>query len=256
MSAPGRLLYLNFRFIYRVSQWFRRRFSPAGLLVLGGVVASGIFGIDTRQSLAFQVFAITVSLLVLAIIGTLFLKGNFRFHRRLPEYGTVTRPMKYQVTIDNLDDNAYRDVLFRDELSSRFPAYEDFRLAKDPEDLRRNWLDRKLGYPRLMSLIRNYRGGSLPLQGIDVIPARDEKDVEVTLQDGVLSLKGEKKEEHEEKEKERYLYERSYGAFQRSFTLPSTVDETKVKAEFTEGVLKITLPKSGQPRGRKIEIGG
>lgn len=193
MSAAGRLLYLNFRFIYRVSQWFRRRFSPAGLLVLGGVVASGIFGIDTRQSLAFQVFAITVSLLVLSIIGSLFLKGNFRFHRRLPEYGTVTRPVKYKVTIDNLEDHAYRDVLFRDELSSRFPDYEDFRHAKDPEDRRRNWLDRKLGYPRLMSLIRNHRGGSLPLHCVDVIPARDEKEVEVEftpLRRGYLQFTG------------------------------------------------------------------
>jgi HSP20 family protein len=88
------------------------------------------------------------------------------------------------------------------------------------------------------------------------MPGMKKEDVDIELENNVLTLKGEKKEEHEEKEKERYLYERSYGSFQRSFTLPSTVDETKVTAEFTEGVLKVTLPKSGQPRGRKIEIGG
>ena len=193
MSAPGRLLYLNFRFIYRVSQWFRQRFSPAGLLILGGVIASGIFGIDTRQSLAFQVFAITLTLLILSVIATLFIKGDFRFHRRLPEYGTAGVPLRYKVIIDNLGAAPARDVLFRDQLANRFPEYEEFRRAKDPLDRRRNWLDRKIGYPRLMSLLRRNRGGSLPLQGVDVIPARDEREVEVEftpLRRGYLQFTG------------------------------------------------------------------
>lgn len=88
------------------------------------------------------------------------------------------------------------------------------------------------------------------------LPGMKKEDVEIEIEGNVLTLSGEKKEEKEEKEKERYLYESSYGAFQRSFTLPTAVKEDQVKAEFKDGVLRVTLPKSGQPRGKKIEIGG
>ena len=88
------------------------------------------------------------------------------------------------------------------------------------------------------------------------LPGMKRDEVEIEIEGNVLTLKGEKKEETEEKEKEHYLYECSYGAFQRSFTLPTTVKEDQVKAEFSEGVLRITLPKSGEPRGKKIEIAG
>lgn len=87
------------------------------------------------------------------------------------------------------------------------------------------------------------------------LPGLKREHVEIELENNVLTLKGEKKEEREEKEKEMYLYERSYGAFQRSFTLPVAVKEDQVRAEFHDGVLRIHLPKSEQARGKKIPIG-
>lgn len=88
------------------------------------------------------------------------------------------------------------------------------------------------------------------------LPGMSKDDVDVEIDGNVLTLKGEKREEKEEKEKERYLYECSYGSFQRSFTLPTEVNADAVKAEFKNGVLKITLPKTGEPRGKKIHIAG
>lgn len=76
------------------------------------------------------------------------------------------------------------------------------------------------------------------------VPGVDEKDIEVTLQDGVLTIHGEKKEEKEEREKDRYYYERVFGSFRRSIPLPAEIDESKVSAELKKGVLHITLPKS------------
>lgn len=75
------------------------------------------------------------------------------------------------------------------------------------------------------------------------LPGIDEKDVSVTLNNGVLTLKGDKKSEREEKKDDYHLTERSYGSFQRSFQLADAVDADKVKASFDKGVLKITLPK-------------
>lgn len=88
------------------------------------------------------------------------------------------------------------------------------------------------------------------------LPGIDEKDVEVTLADNRLTIKGEKKEEKEEKDENRHLVERSYGSFQRSFTLPSEVESGKIKADFNKGVLTITVPKSAKSKSsvKKIAV--
>jgi HSP20 family protein len=76
------------------------------------------------------------------------------------------------------------------------------------------------------------------------LPGMDEKDIEVKLAEGVLSIKGEKKEEKEERAKDRYLSERRYGSFQRTFRVPDGVDTDKITAEFKNGVLTVSLPKA------------
>jgi len=90
------------------------------------------------------------------------------------------------------------------------------------------------------------------------LPGMTEKNVEVSFEDDTLTLRGEKTEERKEGDgdKKYHLYERTYGAFQRSFTLPRIVEGDKVSAEFKNGVLTITLPKTAQAKakGRVIPI--
>lgn len=89
------------------------------------------------------------------------------------------------------------------------------------------------------------------------LPGLEKKDVEIVVDEGVLTLRGEKIEEKkEEEDKKLHLYERTYGAFQRSFALPRTVDPAKITAEFEKGVLKVFLPKTveAKAKGRKVEI--
>src|SRR5262245_6105100 len=88
------------------------------------------------------------------------------------------------------------------------------------------------------------------------LPGVDEKDVSVTLAGGILTIKGEKKQEREEKSDNYHLAERSFGAFERSLHLPDTVDDSKVEARFEKGVLKITAAKKPEAvkAERKIDI--
>lgn len=88
------------------------------------------------------------------------------------------------------------------------------------------------------------------------LPGMSEKDIELTMSDGMLTLKGEKKQESETKGKNYYMSERAYGSFQRSFTVPEGVDRDKVAAEFAKGVLTITLPKKPEAKVQptKIEV--
>jgi HSP20 family protein len=88
------------------------------------------------------------------------------------------------------------------------------------------------------------------------LPGMDEKEIEVALTDETLTIKGEKKLEKEETDKDYYLSERSYGAFRRSFALPENVDPDKVAASFAKGVLTVTLPKTvaAKAEPKKVEV--
>ncbi len=88
------------------------------------------------------------------------------------------------------------------------------------------------------------------------LPGIDEKDIHLTINDGVLSLRGEKKIERKDEHENYHLMERSYGSFQRSIRLPATVDQDKAEAQFDKGVLTITLPKRPETvkEQKKIEI--
>lgn len=88
------------------------------------------------------------------------------------------------------------------------------------------------------------------------LPGMDASNVDVKLANGVLTIKGEKKEEKEQKEKDYYMSERRFGSFQRSFQLPEGIDEDKIQANFEKGVLTITLPKGAEAQKpeKKISI--
>jgi len=88
------------------------------------------------------------------------------------------------------------------------------------------------------------------------LPGLDEKNIEVKLANGDLTIKGEKQEEKEEKKKDYYLHERHLGSFERRFRVPEGVDTSKIEAAFKNGVLTVTLPKSPevQKAEKKIEV--
>ena len=89
------------------------------------------------------------------------------------------------------------------------------------------------------------------------VPGLEMKDIEILLENGTLTIKGERKfEEHKEEKGGYHRTERSYGSFARYFTLPDTVDAERVKAEYKNGVLSVTLPKKelAKPRSIKVEL--
>ena len=86
------------------------------------------------------------------------------------------------------------------------------------------------------------------------LPGLDAKNIELSLSDDILTIKGEKTEEKEEKSKDRYVSERRYGSFRRSVQLPSTVDAGKIDANYKSGVLTVTLPKSAEAQKKQTVI--
>ena len=86
------------------------------------------------------------------------------------------------------------------------------------------------------------------------LPGLDAQDVDLTLAHNVLTIKGEKKHEHEEKGENYYRAERSYGAFQRSVVLPQGVETDDAEAAFDKGVLTVTFPKTPVEQAKKIAV--
>ena len=86
------------------------------------------------------------------------------------------------------------------------------------------------------------------------LPEMDMKDIDVKIEDNTLRVRGERKLEREDKKANYHRIERYYGAFSRTFTLPTTVDQEKVKASYDRGILKITLPKKEDTKPKKIKI--
>jgi HSP20 family protein len=88
------------------------------------------------------------------------------------------------------------------------------------------------------------------------LPGLSEDDINIELEDGTLTVSGERKAEHESKNEGYYRVERAFGSFSRSLTLPQGIDPEAVSASFDRGVLEVRVPKPEQRKPRRIEIGG
>jgi HSP20 family protein len=86
------------------------------------------------------------------------------------------------------------------------------------------------------------------------VPGMDPKDIDISLSDGVLTIKGEKRQEKEEKEADYHVVERSYGSFLRSVQLPKEVQSDKISASYKNGILRVTLPKSEEAKKKEVKV--
>ncbi|NUM53249.1 MAG: Hsp20/alpha crystallin family protein [Candidatus Hydrogenedentes bacterium] len=86
------------------------------------------------------------------------------------------------------------------------------------------------------------------------LPGMKKEEIDITVVDNVVTLKGERKHESETKEKDYHRVERRYGAFERTFEIPGGFDADKIAAHFDNGVLKVTLPKREESKPKQIEV--
>ncbi|AOZ04398.1 molecular chaperone Hsp20 (plasmid) [Cupriavidus sp. USMAHM13] len=141
--------------------------------------------------------------------------------------------------------------LFDDfDRGARFPSVRLPRFGLEP----RWWRDWNMISAPPVDLSETEKGYELTAD----LPGMDEKDIEVKLANGGLIIKGEKREEKEEKEKDYYLRERRFGTFERYFELPDGVDADKIDASFSKGVLSIVIPKTAeaQSAAKTISVKG
>ena len=145
--------------------------------------------------------------------------------------------------------------LWRPRVMTRGPFRELARLEREMEDMFGRlpawpWGERERGWAPAVDMVDHKEEFVLRAD----LPGLDEKDIEVTVEDGTVTIRGERKEETEEKKEGYYVSERTYGVFARTLPLPAGVEADKVRATFKKGVLEVHLPKAKEAKGKKIEI--
>lgn len=135
--------------------------------------------------------------------------------------------------------------------------------VKDFEDMHRE-IDRM--FNRFRSDAHDEEASKTLMPAVDIVerendfniklelPGVENKDVKITVQNDILTIKGEKKQESEKKGENYHRVERSYGIFQRSFTLPSSVNSEKIDASYDNGVLTVSVPKLEEAKPKEIEV--
>ena len=149
----GRLLYHSYRFLHAVQSWIRRRFTAGGKLVLTGLIFSAVLGVDTNLTMAYQVFTLTLFLLLMSLVSGTFFRAGLAVRRILPQFGSVDQPLPYRLQIRNAGSTLLRGLTVQDELADTRPSLEAFVRAREPGEDRRNWFDRNLGYFRWCWLV-------------------------------------------------------------------------------------------------------
>ena len=159
-KAPKpRRLFRFYARLNRIDDWFERRFTVAGRVVLWTAVGAALFSLDTRRSLAYQMFALAVVMLLVAVIWTARRRARaVQVTRELPALATVGEPFFYRLRVAVPDAVDGDSIWLRERLTGALPAPEAFRRLSEPGASRRTWFDRKLGFPRWIWLARRSRG--------------------------------------------------------------------------------------------------
>lgn len=151
-------------------------------------------------------------------------------------------------------------------LKSLVPIGRDRSVAGNPfvslqREIDRLFDDFTRGFPKLADTVPEKLMPSIDVTETDKeieitaeLPGLEEKDVQINLSDNLLTIRGEKKAEKEQKDKNYRMVERSYGSFERTLELPEGINADAIKANISKGVLKVTVPKPAPAQTKKIEV--
>jgi uncharacterized protein DUF58 len=175
-----RIIFRSFSILHRFSQWSRKKLTSSGTLIFMGVIFSGVFGVDTRQTLSFQIFSLLLSLLLISFLFSFFFRGRFTIQRDLPDYCTVGQTMNYRVKIKNEGLSIQKDLSIIEELSYVMPDYPEF-LRQLKLDNKTNRFDRYIGFPLWLKLVQFNRGASIKATPVENIPAGKTNSTKIEI---------------------------------------------------------------------------
>jgi len=176
-----RLLYRWFSSFSAFQYRLDRRFTRAGSLALSVLGAAAVIGLDTNRTVGYQVLTLVLALLLISAASSLVFRGRFAARRVLPRFASVGVPLTYRVAIGNQTSRRQEGLVLLEELADPRPSFEEFTTAREPGEERRNWFDRKVGYPRWAWLVSQKRGAIVPPRPLPPLAPSVETDVTVEV---------------------------------------------------------------------------
>ncbi len=188
-----KILYLSFSFVYVTKNWIIRRFTTAGLLIIGGLLVSAVVGLDTNQTVAYQAFTFLSAIIIVSMAWSMVFRGRFKVHRRLPRFGTVSEQLIYRIVVQNRTQKKQKGLYLFENLEDCRPGFEEFVQTPEPEEKARNPFDRAVGYHRWLWLISRKQVAGVKDHPLPILPPNGQGEVKVEIlpsQRGYLRLTG------------------------------------------------------------------
>src|SRR6185369_10032764 len=130
MNPLWHILYRFYRVVSWLRHWVRRRFTRAGLVVLGAVIVAGMMGIDTDNTVSYQAFTLLLFLLLVAVSFGWIFRVRFSVTRLLPRFGTAGQPFSYRVAVTNLTARTQHGLTLLDDLADPRPSFSEWLAAQ------------------------------------------------------------------------------------------------------------------------------
>ena len=188
-----RFLYFSFRFVYSIKHLIIKRFTLGGHLVLIGLVASAVVGVDTKQTMAYQAFTFFLSLIIVSVACNMIFRVRFTANRILPRFATLGEKFAYRVVVKNMSHKIQRGLNLFENFEDSRPTYEEFIGNREPGEETRNRLDRAIGYHRWLWLISRKQVKMIKEKSLPTLLPNSEGEVRIELipsQRGRLRLTG------------------------------------------------------------------
>jgi len=186
-------LYHLFRLFYTLKKWFTRRFTPSGRAAVLCLAVSAFVGLDTKGTLAYQVFTFLFAILTVAMITSIFFRYSFRATRILPRFATAEVTLEYRIVVHNPTGKIQRGLKLFENLEDPCPSFKEFTETPEPAEKKRNLFDRTFGYYRWLWLISRKQQAEIRTVRLPDLQPNSETEIAVELTPlhrGVIRLTG------------------------------------------------------------------
>ena len=170
-----------FSTIFSVTEWFKRRFTPLGIGAIACLIVSAIIGIDTKQTMGYQIFAFVLAMLIIAIAWSWRFKTGLAVSRSLPRFGTVGVKLRYTVTIDNPTGKVQTGLLLKEEFADPRPTVMQFKRYLRSLRKKSRFVSLSVRYYRWLQLTKRNRGAT-PIKAVAIPPLQPHSSDGVTLE--------------------------------------------------------------------------
>jgi uncharacterized protein (DUF58 family) len=174
-------LYKLYKGTWYLKEKLRYKLTPAGRFTLVCCLVTAIFGINTHKTMIYQLFSLSFTLLILAVVFSLRFHSKIKVQRELPETCTAGKELSYKLVVSNPSLLAEKGLFFKENLKNPLPGFTEFDNTPEDGEEKRNWFDRRAGYYRWLWLIRKKEGAEIKEHPLPMVIGKNKFSVDASI---------------------------------------------------------------------------